>query len=329
MRAFRYLGDKGSIHATDVDVPEPEPGQILVKVQAAGLCASDHHIVSGNGDFVTHTPITLGHETAGVIVSLGDGVTNFGVGDRVALAIKSHPIGSAKWSEAPGLGYDGGFAEYVIGLAENCVKLPENVSFAQAAVATDSISTAYHAVVTEAEAKASSTIAIIGLGGLGLMGLRIAVLQKATVYGVDINEQKFQVAKDLGAKECFSSLESLRDVHIDAIVDFAGTATTTAGAVNTVAPGGRVVLVGLAAKEITIDSQVLITRGIRLQGSIGSSLEEFKAVLELINSGDLTPMLEEIPFDNIPQGIHRLGRGDVFGRLFTNPSVPHRAQVTS
>lgn len=151
-------------------------------------------------------------------------------------------------------------------------------------------------------------------------GLKIAALQGATVYGIDINTRKFPMAMQSGAKACFTSLDALKDVNIDAVVDFAGTGSTTADAVTMVKLGGTVVLVGLDATELKLPQGPFVTRGIRLHGSVGGSREDSKAVLRLLASGDLSPELEEIPFDRVPEGLERLGRGEVTGRLFVRPN---------
>lgn len=152
-------------------------------------------------------------------------------------------------------------------------------------------------------------------------GVKIAALQGATVYGVDIDTRKFPLAIQSGARECFTSLEALKDVNIDVVIDFAGTASTTADAVTTVKQGGTVVLVGLDAAELKLPQGPFVMRCIRLHGSIGATLEDLKAVLQLLASGELSSELEEIPFDEIPQGLERLGRGEVIGRLYARPNI--------
>jgi propanol-preferring alcohol dehydrogenase len=103
-------------------------------------------------------------------------------------------------------------------------------------------------------------------------------------------------------------------------VDFAGTGTTTAAAVNSLQTGGRLVLVGLAAKESTINTYELVARAVSLKGSAGSTVQEVAVVLELIAKGKIHPIMEEIPFADIPKGLDRIAKGDTLGRLYADPT---------
>lgn len=242
------------------------------------------------------------------------------VGDRVAVALISHPVEHADFADAIGLGFDGGYARKVAVPVRNLVPIPDAVPFTHAAVATDSIATAYHAVVAESGAEPGATVVIIGLGGLGLNGVRIAALRGATVYGVDIDPTVFDLARSQGATDCYASITEVPGT-IDAVVDFAGVGTTTADAITAVKPGGRVVVVGLGAPEATIPTGSLITKNVQLRGSIGASIDELRQVLGLIADGALTPIVEEVAFDDLESALRRLEQGKAHGRLVTRPGV--------
>ena len=322
MRAFHFDDVQSGLQLRTVPRPRPEQGQVVIRIKAAGLCHSDCFILRDDQyKMIMKRPIVLGHEVAGTVIELGPGISNYELGDRVVAGIPTHPVARDSFTKAIGLGYDGGYAEQAIAWVENLIRIPSGVSFAQAAVATDSIATAYHAVITEGRVGPDSTIAIVGLGGLGLPAIQIAAIHGARVYAVDIDETKFPLARELGAVGCANSLDKFRDTAFDTAVDFAGAGITTAAAVNAVKPCGRVIVVGLAATQMNLDTHAVITRNITLQGSIGSSLEELKEVLRLIADGRLSPVLEEIPFDSIPQGLERLAQGNVTGRLFTDPTA--------
>ncbi|MCH9731194.1 MAG: zinc-binding dehydrogenase [Actinomycetia bacterium] len=319
MKALQFVGAGKPLTPADLPDPIPKPGWAVVDVHAAGLCHSDLHILHGPGSqWVAKTPIILGHEVAGTIAALGEGVTGFNIGDRVGIAIIAHPLETGL-AYAPGLAIDGGYAQKTLAHASTLVPLPDNVSFAQAAVATDSVVTAYHAVRTTAGVNQGQTVGIVGLGGLGLNGVRIAGLQGAKVYGADINPATFDTARQMGATECFTSIADLQALQPDVILDFAGTGTTTAAAVEAVKPGGCVVVIGLEAGTAEINISHIVLMSIQLHGSLGASKQDLIEVYDLIATGELQPTIEDVAFDDVPAALDRLQRGEVTGRLVTNP----------
>ncbi|KAH7120229.1 chaperonin 10-like protein [Dactylonectria estremocensis] len=321
MHAFQYLNSQTGLEPRDIPVPEPGNGQVQLEVKAAGMCHSDCHIVSGTSDaWLIKKPITLGHEVAGIITKVGPGVTGFSSGDRVAVSQVCHPVEERDWSLGIGLGFDGGYAQYAVAPVRRLMHIPNGVSFAQAAVATDALATSYHAVVAEAGAKPGITVGVIGLGGLGMSGLTFGVLQGAIVYGIDIVEDKFEEAKQLGAHGCFKSIDEAEGVSFDAIVDFAGTGSSTQGALSAVKQGGKVVVVGLASKTVTVPTDVLVLRTVALVGSLGASVEDLAEVLKLLQERRIDPLLVEVPFSEIPASIGALAKGGVKGRLWADPS---------
>ncbi|OHE90440.1 alcohol dehydrogenase GroES-like domain-containing protein [Colletotrichum orchidophilum] len=319
MQAFQFEEPDGGLHLRNVPIPQPGPGQVQLRVKAAGLCHSDCHILKGK-DVVIQTPITLGHEVSGIITTLGPDVKGFSPGDRVSVGLFSYPIEVRDWTAAIGLSYDGGYAEYALAPVSRLVRIPDVVSFPQAAVATDAMATSYHAVVIEAAARPGMTIGIIGIGGLGMSGLGFAALKGANVYGIDIAESKFKEAKRLGARGCFKSLDDATEVEFDIFVDFAGTGETTKEAIETVREGGKVVVVGLANAEIMVPSYALVGRSVKLVGSIGASENDLRDVFELLANKSIEPELNEIPFAEIPAGLDALDRGEARGRLWADPS---------
>lgn len=326
MKAFQFLGPDEGLVLRDMSVPTPGPGEALIRVKAAGLCHSDTHVLHGGGAaWMCALPVTLGHEVAGVITELGENPpsspssTPFNVGDRVAVACVGHPIQERNFKEALGVGRDGGYAEYALAPVSNLVRIPDGVGFAEAAVATDSIATAYHAVVAEGKVSESHTVAVIGLGGLGLNGVAVAALRGARVFGVDINASKFEAALAAGAINCAASLELFSGENFDVVLDFAGAQATVEAAVSSVRPGGCVVLVGLASETIRIPTTALVTQNVSLRGSTSASVQEFREVLELLASGSLNPHITQVAFEDIPRSLEMLGEGEVNGRLYAIP----------
>ncbi|KAH7015910.1 chaperonin 10-like protein [Ilyonectria destructans] len=301
MKAFQFETVAAGLELQDVPVPEPGYEQVLIAVKAAGLCHSDIH------------SLTLGHEVTGTVVKLGPGASAFPFkkGDRVMVALLDQPVIDRDFQEAIGVGYDGGYAKFAVAYCKELVKIPAGVSFAQAAVATDSM--------CEAKVTKPTCVAVIGLGGLGHNGVAIAAIQGAEVYGVDINTTKFDQALKAGAIKCASSLDQFLDIFFDEIFDFAGMQSTIAAAVSTVKLGGCVVLVGLGSPTRQLETTSIVTRNIQLRGPVSASIDDLHKVLVLIATGSLSPTVQEIPFLDVPKGLEILHKNDVNGRLFTIP----------
>ncbi|KAM0705218.1 hypothetical protein Q7P35_008007 [Cladosporium inversicolor] len=239
MKTFRFNEARSGLQLCDVPRPTPSPFEGLIQVKAAGLCHSDRVVMEDETyGLIMQRPITLGHEVAGVITEVCSEIKDYKIGDQIAAAQMSQPATIENWSNAIGLAYDGGYAEFAIVRATNITRIPEGVTLAQAAVATDSVATAYHAVVTEGPVKPGDTVAIVGLGGLGLSAVRIAHLEGSMLYGVDLDTVKFAQAKATGATDCASSLSAFKDIEFDIIFDFAGAGVTTSEAAMAVKAGG-------------------------------------------------------------------------------------------
>ncbi|KAG7110845.1 NAD-dependent alcohol dehydrogenase like protein [Verticillium longisporum] len=324
MKAYRFTSPSTGLEYTEVPVPVPQKSQILIEVRATGLCHTDHNIISGKDDtFFWKRPIILGHEIAGIVVSVGSDVTKFKAGDRVVSIIGTeHPITFSDITTSAGIGYDGGFAQYTALFESKALHVPKEVTLAQAAVSTDAIATAYHAVVVEAEVTASSKVAIVGLGGVGLSAAQIASRQGATVYAIERDTSKYLPGAQAGVLASAKSFDGFPGVRFDAVVDCVGAGSTTAAAAKAVKSGGKVVLVGLSSKEVTLNTHEFVALGVSLKGSAGSSIQEVEKCLQMIADKKFEPLLEEIPFSGIKEGIDRLAQGNVIGRLYADPTKP-------
>ncbi|MFA5551070.1 MAG: zinc-binding dehydrogenase [Trueperaceae bacterium] len=310
MKAWQFTGTNQPLALNDVPEPTAGPGQVVLDIKAAGLCHSDVGVLDDPGwmALIAKTPITIGHENAGVISELGEGVTGFKVGDRVAVC-PTTPAG------APGYNFDGGFAPKMVIDAQALVPIPDGVDFLAGAAATDAGMTSYAAVVSQGGVKKGDKVGIIGFGGLGQIGTRVAVLKGAEVYVAELNESVWHLAKEAGVAGVAKSLTDFPDVKFDVIVDFAGFGTTTAQAVDIIRRDGTVVLVGMGKLESLINTRSLILNQCNLKGSNGGTKEDIAGVYELMASGDLKPTITAITFDEIPEGIDKLRDGKVTGRL--------------
>lgn len=209
MKAWLFHGAGQPLTLADVPEPVAKPGEIVVDVKASGLCHSEVSALDDPNWRVNfgELPVVLGHEPVGVVSEAGEGVTNLQVGDRVGI-----PSGPPNVN---GYFRDGGYAENTTAIATEVVKIPDELDFIRAASGTDAGNVAHHAVVAQGKVDAGMKVGIIGIGGLGQIGARIAVLKGAEVYAVEIKEDVWPLAERLGAVRCVPDVRELADVGLD------------------------------------------------------------------------------------------------------------------
>ena len=313
MKSWRFFGTNEPLRLQEVPEPHAGSGQVVVDVKAAGLCHSDVSAIHDPGwmALFPQLPMTLGHENAGVITEVGEGMDDrWKTGDRVGLS----PVGS--YGMAIGYGeWDGGFGPKVLATNDNLVLLPDEVSFEMGAMATDAGLTAYHAMVAVGGVQAGTRVGVIGLGGLGYIGARVAALRGAEVYGAEINPAARELADEIGLTAVADSIEAFKDEDLDLIVDYAGFGTTTAAGIETLTRFGTLVQVGMGRLESTINTYPLIMKQLTIRGSLSGTKEDLEALYELMKSGQLNSPVNLITQAEIPDALDRLHQGGVVGRL--------------
>lgn len=303
-----------------VEKPDPlaKPGFVVIDVKAAGLCHSDVAALEDPGwiGIITAHPMYMGHENAGIITEIGEGVEGFKVGDRVGIAPISAKL-SAEIGRSWAVGYqcDGGYADKCMVPVDCLVPLPDNVSFLEGAAATDAGMTSYHALYKAGGAKPGMKVGIIGIGGLGQFAAGMALIDGCDLYVSDVSSEARKLAEEMGIKHVYENAIDLAPANCELIVDYAGFGQTTADALEAVAPGGKVVVVGMGRLESKINTRSLILKEATLVGSCGGTAQDIKDVYNYFATGKLKPQLHEITFDEIPEGLERLHRGEVRGRL--------------
>jgi propanol-preferring alcohol dehydrogenase len=307
MRAWQFTEVGAPLTLNDVPIPDPADDEVRIHVRAAGLCHSDVGFIDGTlTPLLPFRPITLGHEIAGVVSAIGSGVTEFVVGQKVVVPAAI---------EGPGTSKNGGFADEVIVLERLVVPLPDGVEFDQAAAATDAGLTSYHAVSVQGHVSAGTRVGIFGLGGLGSLGAQTALALGASVVVAEKNEKVHDFARSLGIEHVVADVDDLAGSDLDVVLDFAGYGTTANGAIHALRRGGRLVLVGLGQARAEIDLQAVVLNEIEIVGSQAGTKEDCAAVLELIKDGKLSSRITEIGFEDIGDGIGKVERGEVIGRL--------------
>ncbi len=318
-----------SLEIADVPTPAAGAGEVLIRVGACGICGSDVHGYDGSSGRRI-PPIVMGHEAAGRIAAVGAGVTGLAEGDRVTFdsTIYCGACGFCKRGEMnlcdqrQVLGVScadysraGAFAEFVAVPARVVYKLPESISFAEAAM-LEAVAVAIHAV-SLAEISVQSTALVVGAGTIGvliLQALRAAGCKR--VFVSDVDASRLKLAKELGAADVLLAdadvvaqiLQRTGGVGVDVAMEAVGRDETVNAAIAGVRKGGTVVLVGNISPEATLPLQKVVTRQIRLQGSCASA-GEYPQAIALMASGAIRvkPLITAIaPLAEGPQWFERL-----------------------
>ncbi|MFI6871103.1 zinc-binding dehydrogenase [Nocardia sp. NPDC050406] len=290
LAARLHLGPQRRLELDEVPIPEPGPDQVLIKVEAAGVCLSDVHLIDGTLTplFLSGDVVTLGHEVAGTVHALGPGVATAQVGDRVLLQA-GELRGAAVFTR--GVDYDGGWAEYTLARIDTLVPIPDELPFEQACFIPDAVSTPWAAITATAEVKPAEPVGVWGVGGLGAHAVQLLrVIGAAPIVAVDPLPAARERALELGADFAFDPADpDLRQkiwtasgTGLATAFDFAGVAAVREQAVTCLAPQGRLVLVGLTDKPITITGGTAFSFfQQQLRGHYGSQPEHVAQLVRL------------------------------------------------
>ncbi|HUX13925.1 MAG TPA: zinc-binding dehydrogenase [Spirochaetia bacterium] len=298
----------------DREIPIPDPGanEIVLDVKAAGICHSDAHYRAGTSP-VAFTPITPGHEVAGIVSRVGANVRNVARDDRVALHYLL-TCGECEYctrgleqfcltGRMIGKHANGGFAEYIVVPAKNAIPMPDNVTYEAAAIMMCSSATAFHAL-RQAGLSAGESIAIFGTGGLGMSAVQLSRIAGASfVFAVDIDETKLRKAESYGARPVNAArtdpVAYLRDVTagrgVDVAVEFAGLPLTQGQAISSLAVHGRAALAGITSKPLSLASYAeLINREALVIGVSDHRRNELVTIMQFSSRGllDLDSIIE-------------------------------------
>lgn len=305
VKAWQYEGGGKPIALNEVPDPIAGPGEVVIDVKAAGLCHSDIMYMQVGDTTMPYLPMTQGHENAGVISAIGEGVTGWTIGDVVGVC-------SSGERPPTGMFTPGGFADKLVANAPDLARVPDGLDISLAALATDAGMTSYHAIITAGGATAGIKVGVIGFGGLGQIGARAAVLVGAEVHVAEMKQDVWEIATNAGATSVVKDADEWAGQNFDLVVDYAGF-NTTQKALNAVRRGGTVVQVGLGLPTVTVNTNSLLGR--TLIGSLGGTVHDIEEVFGLLLHKDIEPVFTEIAFDEIGEGLERLKKNEVTGRL--------------
>jgi L-iditol 2-dehydrogenase len=314
------------------DFPQPEPGpdEVLIRVAACGICGSDVHGYDGaSGRRIP--PIVMGHEAAGLVSAVGQGVTRFKPGDRVTfdstiycgecVFCRHGEMNLCDRREVIGVSCGdyrrhGAFAEYIAVPERIMYHLPESMSFPEAAT-LEAVSVALHAVHVSGDVK-GKTVLVVGAGMIGLLTMQAArALGAARVLIADIDVTRLNLARSLGVDQAFhlSGADLTREIlhqtggyGADVVLEAVGRTETIATAIDCVRKGGTVTLIGNITPTVEIHLQKVVSRQIRLQGSAASA-GEYPEAIDLISKGSIQvkPLITAVaPLEQGPEWFKRL-----------------------
>lgn len=278
-----------------MDQPVPAHGEVLVTIGAAGICRSDVHYRSGARP-VTSLPLVPGHEVAGTVASLGEGVSERSIGERVAVhyliaceECETCLAGREQFCETGamvGLDRDGGYAESIVVPSRNAYPIPGSIPTDVAAIMMCSSSTSLHAL-RRGRFEAGESVAVVGCGGLGMSAIKIAMtLGASRVFAVDIDDRKLAIAAGLGAEPVRP--ETVPDIDADVALELVGLPETMRTAVDALGVQGRAVAVGLAHESFALHSyNDLILKEAEVIGAMDHFGSEIDELFSMVESGDL------------------------------------------
>ena len=324
------LSEYRRLTCQNMPVPSCGAGEVLVQVAACGICGSDVHGYDGSSGRRI-PPIVMGHEAAGIVAAVGTDVRSVSLGDRVTFDSTVYcakcefclrgeinlcedrqvvGVSCAEYRRA------GAFAEYIAVPEYILYRLPNSLSFADAAM-LEAVSVALHAVKLS-EVGGGETALVIGAGMIGLLVLQAALVAGcARVFVADVDATRLAMAATLGAELTLHASEAaliseilrLTDGHgVDLVLEAVGRDETVATAIECVRKGGTVTLIGNIASQVSMPLQKVVTRQIRLQGSC-SSAGEYPEAMELVSSGRIkvAPLISAIaPLSDGPMWFERL-----------------------
>ncbi len=315
----------------EVERPKPGAGQVLVRIEASGLCHTDIHAAHGDWPVKSILPLIPGHEGVGRVEVLGEGVTTLDVGDRVALPWLAHACGHCTYCigghetycQSPQyMGYtiNGGYAEYTVGYASHVVRVPDEVSSLDAAPLTCAGVTTY-AALKSATPQPTESIMVVGIGGLGHLGLQYGAVFGGRTIAVDVDDDKLALAEELGADHVIDARGDVA-AQVAAIggADIALVTVPSPGVMATahavLNPRGRLVLVGLPAdNRLTLPVFETVLRGISVHGSLVGTRNDLAETFELHAMGRTRVVSQTRQLEDVNECFEEVLAGKVPARL--------------
>jgi propanol-preferring alcohol dehydrogenase len=347
MRAVRLAAWQAEPELVEIATPVPGPGEVLIAVDAAGLCHSDLHIMEWPAGTVPwELPFTLGHENAGTVVALGPKTSGIAEGDRVLVHARWgcghcwHCLQGAEnrcphsielfGGQGGGAGRDGGLADYMVVPSVRYLVPLGDLDPLQAAPLTDAALTPYHAIKPWSEQlRPNGCAVVIGVGGIGHMAVQLLrALSAVRIVAVDLREDSLELARRAGAHAAVPGRDlTAAELRAETgaggatlVLDCVATDATLALAAGVVAPGGAISYIGRGGGTLPVSLGALPPECSVTIPTWGT-LAELVEVVALARAGEVHTEIERHPLDKAVEGYRRLRRGEVIGRAVVSPSA--------
>ncbi|HXG95270.1 MAG TPA: zinc-dependent alcohol dehydrogenase [Blastocatellia bacterium] len=323
---------KEPLSIEEVEKPEPAPDEVLIKVEACGVCHSDLHIAEGDWKHllrIIKKPLIPGHEVVGRVIEKGSNVQNLEIGDRVGVAWVHWTCGECAMCKEgrenlcsnqliTGAMVDGGYAEFIKAKASHALKVPEALSSEQAAPFFCAGVTVYRAI-KNAAVEPGQRVAIFGVGGLGHLAVQIAKSFGAQVIAVDISDDKLEFARKLGADvtlnaatiDAVKEIRKLGGAHISVVTSGAKAAYDSA--FYSTRGSGTLVVVGMPAEDLSFPA--IMMREVKIMASATGTRLDLKEVLQMAAQGKVRCEIETRPLDEINEVFDQMRRAQITGRV--------------
>ena len=320
----------------EIPTPSPGVGEVLIKVVACGVCHSDLHLAGGEWDMlrpITKLPLVLGHEVAGTIAALDEGVNGFAVGDRVGVPWLHYTCGECEFCRAgretlcskqqvTGCTVDGGFAEFLTAKASHTAKLLDSLSFEQAAPLLCAGLTVHNAIKT-AGVQAGQKIAIFGIGGLGHLAVQLAKACGAEVIAVDVADDKLALARECGADavvnaaaaQAYKEIKKATGGGAHVVMVTSGSRAAYETALRSLRKGGTLSIVGMAPEPVSLSTVAMVSGEYRIVASAVGTREDLREVLQLASDGKVKCRIETRPFAEVGTVLNEMKDGRILGRV--------------
>lgn len=329
---------KKSLAMEEVDPPKPGPEEVLIEVEACGVCHSDLHVADGDWTQlagIVKRPLILGHEIAGRVVEKGATVQDLQVGDRVGVPWVHWTCGECEFcregnenlclrQKITGVTVDGGYAEFVKAPASHTMKIPEGLSSVDAAPLFCAGVTV-HRALKHAGISRGQRLGVFGIGGLGHIAVQLGRELGAEVTAIDISQEKLDRAKSLGASSTLNAaavdvVKELRGrggVHVALVTSAAKSAYEMA--FYCLRPTGILLAVGLPADNICFPPIVMAAAEVRIQASAVGTRQDLREVLAMAAAGKVRCQVTSRPLFQANEVLEELRRGQISGRIVLKP----------